>query len=398
MLQGIGITFNIQWPEVYGDALRFLGSIVQIDLPQAMPMDCIANFGFIGALLVRTAAPLLLSLLLVGLSKLFSSHGKDEYAKLLSSGWFYVLFLVYPSCCTAVFQAFMCDELDDGSAYLRVDYSVQCWAEGKGAFSPSEEYKGVMAYAILMAFVYPLGTPMLYMAVLYANRAAIDKVDRLERGLMKFVKSPTETGKFHAAAHESIRQKHLGTGGLAKLTGGYEMRAYWFEVFECARKICLIGLPILFEPGSARQLIVGLLVCFISFGMYASYEPYVKDSDDWLAKVAQVSLFFSLISSIALKVESDSSTEVLGVLLVFTLTVPPVAAFLFESDLDFEAGCHVSFVKEKAIKCLKSTLGRCFDKLFGEPKSVAGNVEEGAELPRTSSAEVSNAESAASQA
>ena len=92
-----------------------------------------------------------------------------------------VLFLVYPSCCTAVFQAFMCDELDDGSAYLRVDYSVQCWAENQGAFS--EEYKGVMAYAVLMSFVYPLGTPVLYAAVLYANRAAIAKVDRLERGL-----------------------------------------------------------------------------------------------------------------------------------------------------------------------------------------------------------------------
>ena len=288
----------------------------------------------------------------------------------------------------------MCDTLDDGSAYLRVDYSVQCWAEGRGAFS--EEYKGVVAYAILMGFVYPLGTPMLYMAVLYANRAAIAKVYRLEGGLMKFIKSPSKTWEFHAAVHERIRQNNLGTGGLAKLTGGYEMRAYWFEVFECARKICLIGLPILFEPGSARQLIVGLLVCFISFGMYASYDPYVKDSDDWLAKVAQVSLFFSLVSSLALKVEPDSSTEALGVLLVFTLMVPPVAAFLFESDLDFEAGCHVSYFKAKAIKCFTSTLGRCFDQLFGETKSVAGNVAvAGTESPRTSSAKGSNAEPAA---
>ena len=222
-----------------------------------------------------------------------------------------------------------------------------------------------MAYAILMGFVYPLGTPMLYMAVLYANRAAIAKVDRPERGLLKFIKSPSKTGKFHAAVHKSIRQKHLGTGGLAKLTGGYEMRVYWFEVFECVRKICLLGLPIFFEPGSAGQLIVGLLVCFISFGMYASYDPYVKDSDDWLAKVAQVSLFFSLVSSIALKVESDSSTEALGNVLVVTLMVPPVAAFLFESGLDFETGCHVSYVKEKAIKCFTSTLGRCFDKVLG---------------------------------
>lgn len=78
-------------------------------------------------------------MLLAGLSKLFSRYEKVEVSKMLSSGWFVVLFLVYPSSCTAVFQAFMCDELDDGSAYLRVDYSMQCYAENKGAFS--EEYK-----------------------------------------------------------------------------------------------------------------------------------------------------------------------------------------------------------------------------------------------------------------
>ena len=29
-----------------------------------------------------------------------------------------------------------------------------------------------------------------------------------------------------------------------KLTSGYEMRCYYFEVFECARKILLIGVPV----------------------------------------------------------------------------------------------------------------------------------------------------------
>ena len=310
---------------------------------------------------------LLLIVVLASLSNLLKWCGKDgtkheKMASMLSSGWFYVLFLVYPSCCTAVFQAFMCDELDDGSAYLRVDYSVQCWAENQGAYS--EYYKGVMAYAVLMSFVYPLGTPVLYAAVLYANRAAIAKVDRLERGLWSSNTDDAGSELIRRKVHQNIRQNNLGTGDLAKLTGGYEMRAYWFEVFECARKICLIGLPI-FLNRARGQLIVGLLVCFISFGMYASYEPYVKASDNWLAKVAQVSLFFSLVSSIALKVESDSSTEALGNVLVVTLMVPPVAAFLFESDLDFEAGCHVSYVKKKAIKCFTSTLGRCFDKALG---------------------------------
>ena len=148
------------------------------------------------------------------------------------------------------------------------------------------------------------------------------------------------------------------------------MKVYWFEVFECVRKICLIGLPIFFDPGSSTQLITGLLVCFISFGMYASYEPYVEKSDDQLSKVCQVSLFFSLVSSIALKVESDSSTEALGVVLVFTLMVPPVAGFLFESEIDFEKECYVSYVKEKAIKWFTSTLGLCFKKFLRDKRSV----------------------------
>ena len=149
------------------------------------------------------------------------------------------------------------------------------------------------------------------------------------------------------------------------------MKVYWFEVFECVRKICLIGLPIFFEPGSSAQLITGLLVCFLSYGMYSSYEPYIKDSDDLLAKVCQVSLFFSLVSSIALKMEPDKSTEALEGLLVFMLMVPPVLAFLFESDLDFEKGCNVPFIKEmaikeKVVKCFTSTLGSCFDRCFND--------------------------------
>ena len=39
-----------------------------------------------------------------------------------------------------------------------------------------------------------------------------------------------------------------------KLTAGYEMRCYWFEIFECLRKIVLIGVPILLEEGSTEQV------------------------------------------------------------------------------------------------------------------------------------------------
>ena len=160
-----------------------------------------------------------------------------------------------------------------------------------------------MLYAGLMALIYPFGTPLLYAGMLYANREAIDKTGRLECALItscadKLKKTEDsrskeedmlkrneldafreETNQLRKEVESKIRNDNLGTGGLAKLTAPYEMRVYWFEVFECARKICLIGLPIFVEHGSAAQLIMGLLVCFISFGMYTSYEPYVEVSD-----------------------------------------------------------------------------------------------------------------------
>lgn len=82
--------------------------------------------------------------------------------------------------------------------------------------------------------------------------------------------------------------------------------------------------------GSAAQLIVGLIVCFVFAMLYAAYSPYLDRSDDRLATVCQVSLFFSLVSSIALKMERDTSADALGVLLVVSLCVPPVLAIAFQ--------------------------------------------------------------------
>ena len=51
---------------------------------------------------------------------------------------------------------------------------------------------------------------------------------------------------------------------LKKLTAGYELRCYWFEIFECGRKVALVCLPVFVSPGSAAQLILGLIICFLT--------------------------------------------------------------------------------------------------------------------------------------
>ena len=52
----------------------------------------------------------------------------------------------------------MCDTLDDGSAYLRVDYSVRCWESDAAGNVWTPSYVPLMLYATLMMLIYPFGT------------------------------------------------------------------------------------------------------------------------------------------------------------------------------------------------------------------------------------------------
>ena len=178
--------------------------------------------------------------------------------------------------------------------------------------------------------------------------------------------------------------------------------------------------------GSAAQLVCGQLVCFISFGMYSKFAPFIKESDDRVSQICQGSLFFSLVSSIVLKMDRDSSSDVLGVLLVITMArrrpthratsprasqahtrphasppranvssaqhyicpspplasfpsprpscvaqaVPPIIAFAFESGLDFEGGLHLSAVMPPLRKLCGCTVGRCLRFLLKDEGSA----------------------------
>jgi len=372
MLSGIGITFAIQYPPIYQAALAWLSSIISLDLPKAMPLGCIMETGFFTSLILRTALPLLVIVLLVSFAQLLQRcFRRSDLAALCSSASFFVLFLVYPSCSSAVFQALICDPLEEGGiAMLRVDYSITCW-EG--------EHVSIMMYAFLMAVVYPLGTPLYFLALLYVNRAALETIRCVE---LKASVSEAESlvaakaGRAEASerstsdaaslSEEAAKLRRSLPPAVQKLTAGYTMRCYWFEIFECVRKLCLVGLPVILQPsGSAAQLMCGLIVCFLSMSMLSTYAPYIDPSDNFLAKVAQVSLFFSLVSSIALKLERTTSEGALGVLLIVTTAVPPVVALVFESGCDAWKVLHLSAVAKSLIACFDATLGRCLTACLG---------------------------------
>ena len=109
-----------------------------------------------------------------------------------------------------------------------------------------------------------------------------------------------------------------------------------------------------------------------------------------LAIVCQVSLFFSLVSSIALKLERNTSEEALGVLLLITMLTPPVLGFLYQCGVDIEEGFGAAKVRSAAFRVFQRTVGACIDKFIApaddEPAdSVQPVAEKGPEVVTVSS-------------
>ena len=62
---------------------------------------------------------------------------------------------------------------------------------------------------------------------------------------------------------------------VTKLISGYRLKCFWFEIFECVRKLALVCMPVFFPIGSDAQLVYGLCVCFLTFGVYMLLNPFL---------------------------------------------------------------------------------------------------------------------------
>jgi len=124
-------------------------------------------------------------------------------------------------------------------------------------------------------------------------------------------------------------------GYFKKIIGPYELRVFWFEIFECVRKILLIGLPVFFRPGTTSQLILGLLICFISFGAYMALSPFTDEKHDYVSIICQLQIFFALLAGVMLNSPATEPSErlVMGYILMALQAVPPFFTAFLSSPL-----------------------------------------------------------------
>jgi len=332
ILQGIGAAFSIPFPPFYEQVVSTVSGVLQIELPAVMPLDCIIATSYYSKLAFKCIWPLIAYAVFGISSKLFRKCGKVDQADSCINFGFFVMFVIYPSVSSGLLSMFYCVGLEDGTEWLRVDLSLEC---------NTATHSAMLAFTFVMLGLHTVGTPLIYGYLFFwKHHSALEALK--EQELSDYYQQKLEETKTYTAnkmVSESdapeksrIEAEEVLPGYMLKLTGGYEYRTYAFELLETIRKVLLVGVPSTFpERGGTAQLFWGLLVCFATFGAYMMYAPFIEDSDDKLSQLAQLQIFLTLLSSLALSAVPPS--EVVGQLVTVILFLVPLLGVALETPL-----------------------------------------------------------------
>jgi hypothetical protein len=267
ILQGIGEVFSIPFPTFFEQWTSSVAGFIQLDLGEVMPLDCIFRRTFYDKLILKSLWPLAAYGLCYLASIIFQRRKMDVQASFCIDLSFFFMFVVYPSLSTSLLSMFYCYPMEDGTSWLRVDLSLMCH-DANG--TTTGQYFAMIIFTIIMLGVHTVGTPAVYAYLFFRKyREPLEALKQQELN-DAWQKNLEDQGILIAADQrdrERIDPEEVLPGYMRRLTGGYERRTYWFELFECIRKVLLVGVPSTFpERGGTAQLFWGLIVCFGTFG------------------------------------------------------------------------------------------------------------------------------------
>ena len=175
-----------------------------------LPLSCLQLGSLFDQLLFLVLSPCVLGLLFLACSMATEVLTKRKAANLKAGliralpYLLYLLFFAFPLVSSRAFQAFDCEEFDDGTRFLRVDYSLDC---------NDAEYDRVVSLAWVAIALYPIGIPLMYLTLLLYARKAI------------LTEQPTDLSRSLTFLHQD-----------------YEPSMYWWEMVEISKKVrrCLL--------------------------------------------------------------------------------------------------------------------------------------------------------------
>ena len=148
---------------------------------------------------------------------------------------------------------------------------------------------------------------------------------------------------------------------VAFLFAAYRIDSWYWEVVELIRKLLLTSILALIAPGSAGQVVVGILIAFIALLATLIKAPYAQSRLNVVAQVAQLNLFFLLFVALLLKarlprsvllepgtdaraslsqlnVDGEADSNFFGGIVIAVCTVPVMLPLLMRLYLRFIGG------------------------------------------------------------
>ena len=89
---------------------------------------------------------------------------------------------------------------------------------------------------------------------------------------------------------------------------------YWYwECIECVRRLSLTGLLVFIYPGSEKQVLLAMLICFIWMIIYSNIQPYLESSHSFFMMSSQWGVLLQLYAVYLIINHSfDSSSDLVG--------------------------------------------------------------------------------------
>ena len=184
-----------------------------------------------------------------------------------------LLFLAYPFVSTVAFRAFDCMDFGQSGKWLRADYQVRCDDGG--------EYAEIQTLAILAIFLFPVGVPLVYAALLLSSRRAIH------------TEKPTQ----------------LSTA-LAFLHGDFRKEYFWWELVEVSRRFILVGVACVVSPGTLNQIFLGAASALVHLVVQMQARPFLRATEGFLSMASGFLLVVIFFCCILLQIDTlDEETE-----------------------------------------------------------------------------------------
>ena len=285
--------------------------VFSFDVGWLISTGCYMETNFYHRLVAVTAVPFVITgLLAVTYTVASRRHRGDEemltaVTRRHTSAFILMAFFLYATISSTVFETFVCDELDDGRMFLRVDHRLEC---------NSETHLRFMLFARLMVYIYPVGIPLLFALVLWNKRSTLTADDRDE---------------------------NISIKPIRELWKPYRKDVYYYEVVECLRRVTLSGVVVFFSPSSTGQIVVTFLAALSFYIISEGLHPYDRWQEAWVSRIGHLLTLLGVYLALLPRIkEEDSGEEMLGralvagnCIMICSVAVQSVLAFTSETGL-----------------------------------------------------------------